>query len=94
MTDQIPTAPATETETPKVEVVVEPNFLVKVGTKYPRASKAAAIVVATVAGVAGVTVLTTAVKNKHHIDNATNLALEAGSELSQAVSPTPETTDA
>jgi hypothetical protein len=89
------TAPAApEAETPEVEVVVEPNFLVKLGTKYPRASRAAAIIVAGTAVVGGATVLRTASKNKHHIDNAKDHALEAGSELSQAVSPTPETDNA
>ena len=94
MTEQNPTAPATEAETPKVEVDVEPNFLVKDGTKYPRASRAAAIIVGVAAAAGGVTVLNTAKKNRHHIDNAKDHVLEAGSEFSQAVSPNPETTDA
>lgn len=94
MSEKTTAAPATEAETPEVEVVVEPNFLVKVGTRYPRASRAVAIVVGALAIGGTATVLTTAKKNKHHLDNATDHVLEAGSELSQAVSPTPETTDA
>lgn len=91
MTENNPT-PATETS--DVEVVVEENFVQKFVNKHPRLAKVVAITggVLAVGGVA--TVANTARKNSHHLDNAGNLVLEAGSELSNAVSPTSETTDA
>lgn len=82
------------TETPDVEVVVEPNRLQKFVNNHPRASRVLAItgMVATVVSVG--TVVHTASKNKHHLDNAADHVLEAGSELSSAVSPTSSETDA
>jgi len=89
MTETNPT-PATETES-NDDVVVEPNFVQKFVNKHPRAAKVVAIIggVAAVGGTA--TVINTARKNKHHLDAAADHVLEAGSELSNAVSPTSET---
>lgn len=87
MTDQNPNS-TTETEAP-AEVVVEPTRLQVFVNNHPRAARAIAITGA-VAAVAGVgTVANTARKNKHHLDNAAGHVLEAGSELSNAVSPDP-----
>jgi hypothetical protein len=90
MTDQN-TNSTTETEATEAQVVVEPTRLQKFVNNHPRASRVIAIVggVAAVAGVG--TVARTATKNKHHLDNAAGHVLEAGSELSAAVSPTSET---
>lgn len=93
MTENNPTA-TTETNEPTAEVVVEQNFVQKFVNTRPRLAKVVAITGAALA-VAGVgTVVNTALKNSHHLDNAGALALEAGQELSNAVSPTSETTEA
>lgn len=79
----------TTTDAPKAEVVVEPTRLQSFVNNHPRASRAIAITGAVLA-VAGVgTVANTARKNRHHLDSAKDHVLEAGSELSNAVSPDP-----
>jgi hypothetical protein len=89
MTDQ--TTDQTTTDTNEADVVVEPTRLQRFVNTHPRASRVIAITGA-VAAVVGVgTVANTARKNKHHLDNAADHVLEAGSELSAAVSPTSET---
>ena len=94
MSEQNPATPSTETETPEVEVVVEPNFVVKLGTRFPRASKVVAIIGGTLAVGGTALAINTARNNSHHLDSAKENVLEAGSEFAQAVSPHPETTDA
>lgn len=86
-----PETPATEQD---VEVVVEPNRLQRFVNSHPRASKAVTITGATLATAGVAIVANTVRKNKHHVDNAAQHLSEAGSELSNAVSPTSETTDA
>lgn len=91
MTDQTQTQTP---ETPAAEVEVEPTRLEKIVTKHPRAARVVAITGGVLAAVGVGVVATNLKKNKHHIDAAGAHVLEAGSEISEAVSPTPETTDA
>lgn len=84
----------TTTDAPEAEVVVEPTKLQSFVNNHPRASRVIAITGA-VAAVVGVgTVANTARKNKHHLDSAKDHVLEAGSELSNAVSPESSETQA
>lgn len=95
MTDQTPpTTDAPEPEVIEADVVVEQNFVQKFANKHPRAAKWIAIIGGTVAVGGGLTVANTMRKNSDHIDAAKDHVLEAGRELSDAVSPTSETTDA
>lgn len=73
------------------EVEIVPTRLQMFVNNHPRASRAIAIAgaVATVAGT--VTIANTVRKNKHHLDNAADSAQDALQELSNAVSPAPET---
>jgi hypothetical protein len=88
MTDQN-TNQSTETDANAESETVQPTRLQSFVTNHPRASRVIAITGA-VAAVVGVgTVANTARKNKHHLDNAAEHVLEAGSELSNAVSPDP-----
>lgn len=92
MTEQNPTQTTPETtSTDKVEV--EPNFVQKFANKFPRAAKAVAITGGVL--VIGGTAVTanTMRKNKHHLDAAADEARGALNEFSNAVSPSPETTD-
>ncbi len=82
--------PNLATETPDVEVVVEPNFVQKFVNKHPRIAKVLAITGGVLAVAGTATVANTARKNKPHLDAAANHVIEAGSELSNAVSPTSE----
>lgn len=94
MTENNPTATPTEAVVTDAEVVVEENFVQKFANKRPRLAKYIAIIGGVVAGAATLTVANTMRKNSDHIDAAKDHVLEAGSELSNAVSPAPETTDA
>lgn len=85
-TQPTPEAPATE-----AEIVVEPNRLQKFVLNHPRASKVVAIIGGTTA-VLGTAVMTNTLrKNRHHLNSAAGEAKEALHELSEAVSPSPET---
>jgi hypothetical protein len=80
----------TETES-NDDVVVEPNFVQKFANNHPRTAKVVAIAgaVLTVGSVA--TIANTVRKNRSHLDAATDHLSEATAELSNAVSPSPET---
>lgn len=93
MTENAPQTDPTDA-TVEAEVVVEQNFVQRFANRRPRAAKIIAITGAVLAAAGTLTVANTARKNSHHVDNALDHVVEAGSELSQAVSPTPETTDA
>lgn len=95
MNDQTP--PTTDTSTDNVieaEVVVEQNFAQKFANKHPRATKYIAIVGGVLVAGSTLTLANTVRKNSTHVDAAKDHLLEAGRELSDAVSPTSETTDA
>ncbi len=92
MTDQ--TSNETATAAPDVNVVVEPDFLQKIVIKHPRLSKVVAIIGATLAVAGTAVTVNTVRKNKHHLDAAADDAKSAVSELSAAVSPSSENTNA
>lgn len=93
MTENNPTTEPT-VDPVEAEVVVEQNFVQRFANRRPRAAKIIAITGAALAAVSTVTVARTAAKNRSHVDTALNHVAEAGQELSQAVSPTPDTQDA
>ena len=85
------TQPETTETTSTDEVVVEPNFVQKFATNHPRTAKVVAITGA-VLSVGGVAIVANTVrKNKSHVDAAVDHLSEATAELSNAVSPSPET---
>lgn len=90
MTEQNQNQP-TETESTDEAEVVQQTRLQSFVNNHPRAARAIAITGAVVAAAGVGTVVNTARKNKHHLAAAAEHVHEAGSELSNAVSPTSET---
>lgn len=92
MSDENPTPDLTAV--PTGEVVMEPTRLQRFVINHPRASRVLAII--GVGGTAlGAALLTSTVKSrKHHVDAAKDHIVEAGHELSAAVSPTSQETPA
>lgn len=91
MSEQNSSTETPETTAPEAEVVVEPNRLQKFVIKHPRTAKVVAITGATLAVVGTAVTANTMRKNRHHLDAAADHVLEAGHELSESVSPSPET---
>lgn len=83
----------TTIEMPTAEPTLEeaPTRLQKFVIQHPRAAKIVAITGAVTAVTGIVLVANTMRKNSDHLSNAGELSLEALQEMSESVSPTPDT---
>lgn len=89
MTDQ--TSTPVPDATPSEDVVVEPSRLRRLALNHPRTARVLATGVVAVAIVGTALVANTVRKNKAHLNAAGEHLSEAATEISNAVSPSPET---
>ena len=85
------TSQTTTIEMPTEPTLEEPTRLQKFVIQHPRAAKIVAITGAVTAVTGIVLVANTMRKNSDHLSNAGELSLEALQEMSESVSPTPDT---